>query len=216
MPVRPKLPGIESERIQTLRTVEDYAAHPRDGRGQKLKSAVVVGGGFIGVEMAENLRGLGMAVSLIEMQPQVLGQFDGDMASFLHAHMKARRRAAARPCGRGLCGYGKRRARFARRRRRARNRPRDSRDRRCAGQPPRPGRRAFARRARQHRRERPHADERPRYLRGRRRGRDRAPGHGPAHDGAARRPREQAGAHRGGQHRRSGKHLQGAPPAPRS
>ena len=88
VPVRPKLPGIESERIQTLRTVEDTLRIRAMAVGQKLKSAVVVGGGFIGVEMAENLRGLGMAVSLIEMQPQVLGQFDGDMASFLHAHMK--------------------------------------------------------------------------------------------------------------------------------
>ena len=88
VPVRPKLPGIESERIQTLRTVEDTLRIRAMAVGLKLKSAVVVGGGFIGVEMAENLRGLGMAVSLIEMQPQVLGQFDGDMASFLHAHMK--------------------------------------------------------------------------------------------------------------------------------
>ena len=88
VPVRPKLPGIESERIQTLRTVEDTLRIRAMAVGQKLKSAVVVGGGFVGVEMAENLRELGMAVSLIEMQPQVLGQFDGDTASFLHAHMK--------------------------------------------------------------------------------------------------------------------------------
>ena len=72
VPVRPKLPGIESERIQTLRTVEDTLRIRAMAVGLKLKSAVVVGGGFIGVEMAENLRGLGMAVSLIEDRKSVV------------------------------------------------------------------------------------------------------------------------------------------------
>ena len=51
-------------------------------------SAVIVGGGFIGVELAENLRLLGLRVTIVEKQPQLLGQFDADMVSFLHAHMR--------------------------------------------------------------------------------------------------------------------------------
>lgn len=90
VPIRPKIPGIDSPRVYTLRTVEDTLHIRREAVKDKLKSAVIVGGGFIGVEMAENLRELGMQVSLIEQQEQVLGQLDADMASFVHAHMKAK------------------------------------------------------------------------------------------------------------------------------
>lgn len=103
VPVRPKLPGIESARIETLRTVEDTLRIRETVVGQNLRSAVVVGGGFIGVEMAENLRELGLDVRLVEMQPQVLSQFDADMASFLHAHL--RKHGVELLLGRAVSGF---------------------------------------------------------------------------------------------------------------
>lgn len=90
MPVKPPLPGMDSAKIHTLRTVEDTLRIRQMATEQQCKSAVVVGGGFIGVEMAENLRELGLEVSLVELQRQVLGQLDADMASFVHAHMRAK------------------------------------------------------------------------------------------------------------------------------
>jgi len=87
-PVRPKLPGIDSKRIYTLRTVEDTFRIREAVENGKLKSAVVVGGGFIGVETAENLREMGLAVSLIQRSNHILPPVDYDIASFLHAHMR--------------------------------------------------------------------------------------------------------------------------------
>jgi NADPH-dependent 2,4-dienoyl-CoA reductase/sulfur reductase-like enzyme/rhodanese-related sulfurtransferase len=87
-PVRPKLPGIDSKRIYTLRTVEDTFRIQEAVENGKLKSAVVVGGGFIGVETAENLREMGLQVSLIQRSNHILPPVDYDIASFLHAHMR--------------------------------------------------------------------------------------------------------------------------------
>ena len=89
-PIRPRLPGMDSPHVFTLRTVEDtFRIHEAASR-QKPKTAVVVGGGFIGVEMAENLAALGIAVTLVEKQTQLLSQLDADMASLVHAHMKSK------------------------------------------------------------------------------------------------------------------------------
>lgn len=90
VPIKPMLPGIDNSKIYTLRTVEDTLRIRKEAVKDKVKSAVVVGGGFIGVEMAENLRELGIEVSLIEKQEQVLGQLDRDMVSFVNSHMKAK------------------------------------------------------------------------------------------------------------------------------
>ena len=87
-PIRPALPGIESKKIYTLRTVEDTFQIRRAATENSCRSAIVVGGGFIGVEMAENLRDLGMEVALVEKQNQLLGQLDRDMVSFIHGHMR--------------------------------------------------------------------------------------------------------------------------------
>lgn len=87
-PIRPELPGIDSERVYTLRTVEDTVKIRESVEKQQVRSAVIIGGGFIGVEMAENLQRLGIEVSLVEKLPQLLGQFDADMVSFLHAHIR--------------------------------------------------------------------------------------------------------------------------------
>lgn len=88
-PIYPNLPGIESGKIFTLRTVEDTLAISDYVNRQSPKSAVIVGGGFIGVETAENLRGLGMEVTLVERQAQLLSQLDIDIASFSHSAMKS-------------------------------------------------------------------------------------------------------------------------------
>lgn len=82
---KPPIPGIESERIFTLRTVEDTYRIADEIKALKAESAVVIGGGFIGIEAAENLTGIGLSVSLCEASPQVLSQFDDDMIPQVHA-----------------------------------------------------------------------------------------------------------------------------------
>lgn len=89
-PVRPNLPGIDSEGIFTLRNVsdtdriKDYIDH------HKIKRAIVVGAGFIGLEMAENLHQLGIFVSIVEMAEQVMTPLDYSMASLVHQHLKTK------------------------------------------------------------------------------------------------------------------------------
>lgn len=87
-PVRPPLPGVDSPRLLTLRTVEDTLHIREAATADGVQSAVVIGGGFIGVEMAENLRELGLNVSLIQRENHLLAPLDQDLASFLHAHMR--------------------------------------------------------------------------------------------------------------------------------
>lgn len=89
-PVRPDLPGIEGERIFTLRTVEDTFRIHRFLEEQKPRSAAVVGGGFIGLEMAEELREKGLEVTVIQRPAQVLNPLDADMAAFVHAGLRKR------------------------------------------------------------------------------------------------------------------------------
>ena len=87
-PVKPRLPGIDLERIFTLRTVEDTFRIREFVTAQKPKTAVLVGGGFVGVELAENLTELGIQVTLVEMLDQIMSPFDADMACYLHAKMR--------------------------------------------------------------------------------------------------------------------------------
>jgi len=88
-PIKPPLPGIESEGIFVLRTIPDSRKIKQWITEKKVKSAVIVGGGFIGLEMAENLSLFGIQLSIIEMQTQVLPPFDPEMASSLHSHLKS-------------------------------------------------------------------------------------------------------------------------------
>ena len=83
-PIRPNFPG--SERAMTLRTVEDVERIAL-AVTEKPKSAVVIGGGFIGVEIAENLIHKGIATSIVEAAPQVLAPLDSEMASFVHTEL---------------------------------------------------------------------------------------------------------------------------------
>ena len=87
-PVWPNLPGMDSEKIFTLRTVEDTFRIKEFIDQQKPKSAVMVGGGFIGLEAAENLRELGMDVTIVQRPKQLMNPFDADMAAFLHNEVR--------------------------------------------------------------------------------------------------------------------------------
>ncbi|WP_315086955.1 FAD-dependent oxidoreductase [Bacteroides heparinolyticus] len=86
-PVKPPLEGIESEGIFTLRNVEDTDRIKAYVTGKQVKRAVVVGAGFIGLEMAENLHHAGIAVSVVEMGNQVMAPIDFSMAAHIHQHL---------------------------------------------------------------------------------------------------------------------------------
>lgn len=87
-PVRPPIPGIQSDQIMTLWTVPDADRIRSKVRSGGIQSAVVVGGGFIGLEMAENLNRAGLKVSLVEMLPQVMAPLDFEMAQLLHENLE--------------------------------------------------------------------------------------------------------------------------------
>lgn len=83
-PVSPDLPGITSSRIFTLRTVEDTFAIDEFIQQNNAASATIVGGGFIGLEMAENLKERGLEVNVIQRSNHLMPVLDADMASLLH------------------------------------------------------------------------------------------------------------------------------------
>ena len=105
-PTQPRLPGVGLEQLFTLRTVEDtfrikdyiQTHHPR--------SAVLAGGGFIGLELAENLRELGMEVTIVQRPRQLMNPFDPDMAAFLHGEV--RRHGIRLALGRTVEGFTER------------------------------------------------------------------------------------------------------------
>ncbi len=87
-PTQPRLPGVGLEKLFTLRTVED-TFHIKDYiQRHHPKSAVLAGGGFIGLELAENLRELGMEVSIVQRPRQLMNPFDPDMAAFIHGEVR--------------------------------------------------------------------------------------------------------------------------------
>ena len=87
-PIKPPIPGIDGQGIFTLWNIPDtdkiknYMEQHRPGR------AAVIGGGFIGLEMAENLHGAGLDVTIIEMQNQVMAPLDYEMAQILHENIR--------------------------------------------------------------------------------------------------------------------------------
>ncbi|NLD59293.1 MAG: FAD-dependent oxidoreductase [Clostridiales bacterium] len=87
-PMRPGIPGIDSDRVLTLWTVPDADRLRGWIREKGAKSAVVVGGGFIGLEAAENLKRAGLSVSVVEMDRQVMPPLDFEMAQLLHEEME--------------------------------------------------------------------------------------------------------------------------------
>ena len=79
--ITPPLPGIDLAGIHVLRTIPD--SHKLKAAAKTAKRAVIIGGGFIGLEMAENLAGLGLQVTLVEMAQQVMPPLDAEMASYV-------------------------------------------------------------------------------------------------------------------------------------
>jgi NADPH-dependent 2,4-dienoyl-CoA reductase/sulfur reductase-like enzyme/rhodanese-related sulfurtransferase len=88
-PIRPPLPGIDTPGIFSLRTIPDSRQIREWITGHDVKQAVIVGGGFIGLEMAENLARRGVAVSIVEMEPQVVPMLDPEMAVPVQDHLLA-------------------------------------------------------------------------------------------------------------------------------
>ena len=105
-PTQPRLPGVGLEKLFTLRTVEDTfrikdyinTHHPR--------SAVLAGGGFISLELAENLRELGLEVTIVQRPKQLMNPFDPDMAAFIHS--EARRHGIWLALGHTVEGFAER------------------------------------------------------------------------------------------------------------
>ena len=87
-PTQPRLPGLGSEKIFTLRTVEDTFRIKEYIQEKQPKSAVLAGGGFISLELAENLRELGMDVTIVQRPKQLMNPFDADMAAFIHSEVR--------------------------------------------------------------------------------------------------------------------------------
>ncbi len=87
-PVRPPLPGIDMEGIYTLRDVSDADTIKSRIASGDVKRAVIVGAGFIGLEMAENLSHAGAEVAVVEMAPQVMAPLDFSMAQIVHEHLQ--------------------------------------------------------------------------------------------------------------------------------
>lgn len=85
-PVRPPIPGIE--RALTLRNIEDTDALVA-ACGPQVRTAVVIGGGFIGIEVAENLVHRGMRVAMVEATEQVMAPIDPELAALVHDHLRA-------------------------------------------------------------------------------------------------------------------------------
>ncbi|MGV8829539.1 MAG: FAD-dependent oxidoreductase [Breznakibacter sp.] len=89
-PVKPPLPGINQEGIFTMRNVPDTDRIMKYISENKPRHAVVVGAGFIGLEMAENLHNRGIQVTIVEMAEQVMTPLDYSMAALVHQHLKTK------------------------------------------------------------------------------------------------------------------------------
>lgn len=87
-PTQPHIPGVGIEKLFTLRTVEDTFRIKEYICQEHPKSAVLAGGGFIGLELAENLKELGIDVTIVQRPKQLMNPFDADMASFIHGEMR--------------------------------------------------------------------------------------------------------------------------------
>ncbi len=86
-PVRPRIPGVDSDRVFTLRNVADMDRISQFIGEQNPRKAVIVGAGYIGLEMAENLHARGLSVEVVEMFDQVMPVLDKEMAWFVHRHL---------------------------------------------------------------------------------------------------------------------------------
>ncbi|MGI6012187.1 MAG: FAD-dependent oxidoreductase [Ruminococcus sp.] len=105
-PTQPRLPGIRLDKLFTLRTVEDTFRMKDYIIKNQPKSVILAGGGFISLELAENLREQGLDVTIVQRPRQLMNPFDPDMASFIHNEM--RRRGIRLALGHTVEGFAKR------------------------------------------------------------------------------------------------------------
>jgi NADPH-dependent 2,4-dienoyl-CoA reductase/sulfur reductase-like enzyme/rhodanese-related sulfurtransferase len=89
LPLRPPIPGTERDGHFTVRSVPDADRILAWLQGRVVRRAVVVGGGYIGLEMAEQLHRRGLATSVVEALPQVMAPLDQEMAAWLHQELRA-------------------------------------------------------------------------------------------------------------------------------
>lgn len=89
-PLRPSIPGIDSDLIKTIWTVPDTIQLKQFVQLANIQNVVIVGGGFIGLEMAENLKELGKDVTILEASNQVMAPLDYEMAQILHKHIQSK------------------------------------------------------------------------------------------------------------------------------
>ncbi|MDA3957001.1 CoA-disulfide reductase, partial [Oceanispirochaeta sp.] len=89
-PLRPGIPGIDSDKIFTLRNVPDTDQIKSFIEEKKPQRAVIIGAGFIGLEMAESLHQLGIFVTIVEAAEQVMNILDYEMAAEVHQHLKVK------------------------------------------------------------------------------------------------------------------------------
>jgi len=87
-PIKPSIEGIDSNKVFTLRNIPDTFKIKDYIDNNKPKSAAVVGGGYIGIEMVENLHNAGLNVTLIEMQNQIIAPLDYEMACSVHSYLR--------------------------------------------------------------------------------------------------------------------------------
>ncbi len=90
-PIKPPVKGFDAPNIFTLRDIPDTLAIKNFVDEHNPKSAVVVGAGFIGMELVENLHRRGIAITIVELAEQVLAPLDSEMASLIHQHLKEKR-----------------------------------------------------------------------------------------------------------------------------
>jgi len=90
-PLKPPIPGIDGDNIFSLWTIPDMDKIIKFIKETNPKNATIIGGGFIGIEMAENLEELGLNIALIEMAPQVMAPLDFDMAQIVHKHLLSKK-----------------------------------------------------------------------------------------------------------------------------
>ena len=105
-PAQPRLPGVGMDKIFTLRTVEDTFRIHGYLQTARPKSAVLAGGGFIGLELAENLRNLGLDVTIVQRPRQLMNPYDPEMAALIHSEV--RRRGIRLALGRTVEGFEER------------------------------------------------------------------------------------------------------------
>ena len=89
-PIRPSIEGVDGSNVFTLRNIPDALRIKSFAEAEKTRSAVVIGGGYIGVEMAENLKLAGLDVSIVELSDHLIAPLDFDMAADVHRYIKSK------------------------------------------------------------------------------------------------------------------------------